>query len=119
MPENWNYFPIFKSTERLMAELSDEDFGKIIRAAIVAKKDGRRPEGLSDTLYILYKVIVEEANRVYERREEKELARERRRSSRKGAKAIQIDHYGSDDISPEEALRLALERSFGNEDEDL
>ena len=114
MKRNWNYLPLFKSTVELMRELRDEDFGKVVRAALSDLPDGTRPEGFSDMLYMLYKYLLLDARKVYERREAKIEAREKRKSERQSTKAVK-DHYQSDDIDPEEALRLALIRSFGEE----
>ena len=116
--KDWNYLPMFKNYLFTMAELSNESFGKIIRAAMGAENKESRPAGLIDLEYMMYKTIIDDAERVYAARLEKICAKEKRKSERNNSRpSVPQDKYQSNDISPEEALRLALERSFGDDEE--
>ena len=119
---DWNYIPFFRDTISRMSELTDEEFGRVARAVATADDFNARPEGLNDKLYMMYKIIVGEAMRVYSYRTEKREAMEKRRQARRKADAKSTPQKGSrqasyspDDIDPDEALRLALLRSFGEE----
>ncbi len=116
MLKDWNYLPVFKSYRYTMSELSNEAFGKIIKAAICAEDKDSRPEDLNDLEYMMYKTVIDDAERVYEARLEKKRAKANRKSGKNGAKKAPKNHYQPDNIDPDEALRLALARSFGEED---
>ena len=116
MLKDWNYLPIFKSYLYTLSELSNEAFGKIIRAAMSAEDKDSRPEELSDLEYMMYKIVIDDAERVFETRLEKKRAKANRKSGNNVAAKAQKNHYQPDGSDPEEALRIALERSFGEEE---
>ena len=120
MANDWNYIPIFKDNIELMAELSNEEFGTLVRAAMCELPCDNRPEGFTDIMYMSYKMLVSQVNRVYREREtrikvKKDRTDKYRRRDRNDDKPR--DNYQSDDIDPDEALRIALERSFGEDEE--
>ena len=57
MKNEWSYIPVFKDNAVLLKELSDEDFGRIIRAAITDCPTDQKPEGFSEVLYMFYKIF--------------------------------------------------------------
>jgi hypothetical protein len=113
MTHEWSYIPVFKDNGVLMQELSDADFGRIIRAAINGIPTDKRPEDFSDSLFMLYKIFMSQVERVFSERESRMRAKRERRESRNKQKPS--NSYQPDGIDPEEALRLALERSFGED----
>ena len=118
MLKDWNYIPLFTSYRFTMAELSNESFGQIVRAALKAEDMETRPDGLSDLEYMMYKIIIDDAERVYSMRLEKKRAKEKRISERRSSGAVPKDKYQPEGTDPEEALRLALEREFGEDEEE-
>jgi len=118
MLKDWNYLPLFTSYSFTMKELSNESFGKIVRAAMKAEDMESRPDGLSDLEYMMYKIIIDDAERVYSMRLEKKRAKEKRTGERKTSRVVPKDKYQPEDTDPEEVLRLALEREFGEDEEE-
>ena len=116
MANGWNYVPIFKDNILLMSELSNEEFGTLVRAAMSDVPAESRPEGFSDLMYMSYKVLISQVERVYREREARINAKRSRRSRGKDSGGVPMDKYQSNDIDPDEALRIALERSFGDAD---
>ena len=117
MNDEWNYIPVFKNTVISMQELSDDELGKVLRALVADVERKERPSGFSDMLYIMYKIMADDANRVYDLRKKKIAERTKRSKDKKKSSATQNRSFPGDEIDPEEALRLALERSFGDDGE--
>jgi hypothetical protein len=113
MKNEWNYIPVFKDNAVLMKELSDEDFGRIIRAAITDCPTDRIPEGFTDVLFMFYKIFMSQVERVFAERESRIYGK--KQSGYRQKAPAPNDKYS--EIDPEEALRLALERTFGDDDE--
>ena len=116
MANEWNYIPVFKDNVILMQELSNEDFGILIRAALNGVPTDKKPEGFSDVLFMLYKLFMSQVERVFAEREARINAKKEKRSAYRGKQTTPKNHYQPDGTDPEEALRLALERSFGEEE---
>lgn len=116
MANDWNYVPIFKDNILLMSELTNEEFGILVRSAMSGVSAEARPDGFSDLMYMSYKVLMSQVERVYREREARINAKRSRRLKGKDSGGVPMDKYQSGDISPDEALRIALERSFGDAD---
>ncbi len=116
MANEWNYIPVFKDNAILMKELSNEDFGILIRAAINGVPTDKKPEGFSDVLFMLYKLFMSQVERVFAEREARMNAKKTKQTNYRERQTSPKNHYQPDGIDPEEALRLALERSFSEED---
>ena len=113
MSEQRAYFPLFPSMDKITEELTDEDLGIVIRAVMRGVPTDKRPEGYTVLQFMAYKMMVDSADRVWNS--------PRKKNSSYGYgqnKKPVYDKYGSDEIDPEEALRLALERTFGDDDDD-
>ena len=110
MSEPRTYFPIFYSFDAITAELSAEDFATIVRAALRKVPVDKRPEGFTDLQYITYKMLVDSAERVWSTSKKTGGDERHKKSPPKNS-------YQPDEIDPEEALRLALKRSFGDEED--
>ena len=127
MTQQWNYIPIFKTTIASSRELTDEDFGKIVRAVADSTDLTERPQGFSDLQYMFFKVLADDAMRVYAIRESREAQKARRKkaggassTSRTACKpAEKKTGYRppdlNDEIDPDEAFRRAIARSFGED----
>ena len=116
MKNEWSYIPVFKDNAFLMQELSDADFGMIIRAALRDCPTDKKPEGFTDALFMFYKLFMSQVERVFAEREARMKAKKEKQAE-KNKKATPKNSYQPDEIDPEEALRLALLSSFGDEDE--
>ena len=120
MANDGNYVPVFKENGILMAELSNAEFGALVRAAMLDVPAESRPEGFTDIMYMCYKVLTSQMERVYREREariEAKKARAAKKRDGKASRAVPKDKYQPEDIDPEEVMRLALARSFGDEEE--
>ena len=127
MTQQWNYIPIFKTTIASSRELTDEDFGKIVRAVADSTDLTERPQGFSDLQYMFFKVLADDAMRVYAIRESREAQKTRRKkaggtsstSRTAGKPAEKKTGYRpqdlNDEIDPDEAFRRAIARSFGED----
>ena len=120
MANDWNYVPVFKENSLLMAELSNAEFGMLVRAAMCDVSAESRPDGFTDIMFMSYKVLMSQVERVYRERESRIKAKKERAAKRQDRKADSYsapkDKYQPDGTDPEEALRIALERSFGEEE---
>ena len=111
MKNEWSYIPVFKDNAVLLKELSDEDFGRIIRAAITDCPTDQKPEGFSEVLYMFYKIFMSQVARVFAERESRNYGKKQSGYTQKTP--APNDKYS--EIDPEEALRIALERTFGED----
>ena len=113
MSESKAYFPLFPSMNNITSELTNEDLGIVIRAIWDNLPTDKRPEGYTVLQFTVYKMMIDCAERVWG------SARKKAPSYYQGGRqSMPRDKYQSDDIDPEEALRLALERSFGSDEDE-
>ena len=112
MNETRAYFPLFPSMDKITEELSNEDIGVIIRAIWRGVPTDKRPEEYTVLQFMAYKMLVDSAERVWN------SLRKKPSYNQGGKQSAPKNHYQPDGSDPEEALRLALERSFGEEEGD-
>jgi hypothetical protein len=75
------YLPLFYNWVEFTEELSDEEFGILIRALLLNARENAVPENLDAKIKIVYKFMLDSAKRAHE--SQKNLAQKRSESSNK------------------------------------
>ena len=106
------YMPFFFNWVEITSLLSDEDFGKVVRALCEHFKDGKSPEGIPLHLQMTYAFMLDGAERAvaYQKRVSERNKQNAAARWNKEEKKKKPDFYNFD---PEDAFKRALERSYG------
>lgn len=108
------YMPIFYNTLELTAELSDEEFGIVIRALLTKLgNDLPREESMPVKLKIAYNYMLDAAKRIIER-ENSGSQKSFAKKDKAEKEPFPVKRYGNFD--PREAFEKALERSYGKKE---
>lgn len=111
------YFPLFYNWFGITKSLSDEDFGILIRALMRSATEDVEVDSLPESIRVAFLFMLDNAMRTYdnqrrlsETRRDAANQRWRKNDAQTGAaEKTRKPRYG--DFDPEEALKLAIERS--------
>ena len=107
------YMPIFYNTLELAAELSDEEFGIVVRALLGKLGGGAtRCENMPAKLKIAYNYMLDSAMRIIER--DSSATKKAFAKKEKAEKEPPAKRYGNFD--PRLAYERALERTYGKKE---
>lgn len=111
------YFPLFYEYLELTETLTNAEFGRLVRLLLSSVGGKLDKDEIQPKLRLPYSFMMDSAMRVFGRQKEtsdrfREMAN-KRWEKEKGGKKKPHDNYS--DTDPDEAFRLALERSFGDE----
>ena len=107
------YFPLHYKWIELTGELSDEEFGKLMRALLDGFSSGNEPEGLPLHLTIAYRFIIDAAQRVVEHREQV-ASRSKLNAESRWGKSARRDETSNVDFDVDDAFDRAVKRSYKN-----
>jgi len=109
------YMPFFFNWVEITSLLSDEDFGRVVRALCEHFRDGRSPEGIPLHLQMAYAFMLDSAERAvaYQKRVSE---RNKQNAAARWKKEEKKPQFCNFDVN--EAFKRALERSYGDMEKD-
>ena len=113
------YFPLHYKWVSIIEEISDEEFGRLIRALLAHFYWEKEPQDLPKHLQVAYRFILDAAERVLEKRERASEHSRKMATARWGDKVYYNgkERIRAGNFDPEEAFQRALKRSREQKDD--
>lgn len=112
------YLPFFFNWVDLTSALTDEDFGRVVRALVENFRDGTDPENLPMHLHMAYVFMLDGAKRAVEHQRSTSSKRRENANNRWNKPERKPEHL---DFDVDAAVQRALDRSYSqiNQDDGL